>query len=97
MRRVAVGVETVELLRAHRARQAAAALAAGATLPPEAYVFARSPDGRAAISPDGISHRFQVLAARLGVALGQPTGFGGYRLGPEASTAGLRTGVVWVD
>ena len=39
-RRVAVGAETVELLKAHRARQGAAALAAGATLPPEAYVFA---------------------------------------------------------
>jgi integrase len=67
-RRVAVGAETVEALKAHRARQAAAALAAGATLPPEAYVFARSPDGGKPISPpDGISHRFQELAARLGV------------------------------
>jgi integrase len=66
-RRVAVGAETVELLKAHRARQAAAALAAGATLPLEAYVFARSPDGSAAISPDGVSHRFQELAAQLGV------------------------------
>jgi integrase len=66
-RRVAVGAETVELLKAHRARQAAAALAAGTTLPPEAYVFARSPDGSAAISPDGVSHRFQQLAAQLGV------------------------------
>jgi integrase len=58
-RRVAVGAETVELVKAHRARQAAAALAAGATLPPEAYVFARSPDGSKAISPDGVSHRFR--------------------------------------
>ena len=66
-RRVAVGAETVQLLKAHRARQAAAALAAGATLPPEACVVARSPDGRAATSPDGISHRFQELAAQLGV------------------------------
>jgi integrase len=66
-RRVAVGAETVEFLKAHRARQAAAALAAGATLPPEAYVFARSPDGNKAISPDGVSHRFQELAAELGV------------------------------
>jgi integrase len=66
-RRVAVGAETVELLKAHRARQAGAALAAGATLPPEAYVFSRSPDGSKAISPDGISHRFQELAAQLGV------------------------------
>jgi integrase len=66
-RRVAVGVDTVELLKAHRARQAAAALAAGATLPPEGYVFSRSPDGGKAISPDGVSHRFQELAAQLGV------------------------------
>jgi integrase len=66
-RRVAVGAETVELLKAHRARQAEAALAAGATLPPDAYVFSRSPDGSKAISPDGISHRFQELAADLGI------------------------------
>jgi integrase len=66
-RRVAVGAETVVLLRAHRVRQAEEALASGATLAPDAYVFARSADGSKAISPDGISHRFQELAARLGV------------------------------
>jgi integrase len=66
-RRVAVGAETVEALKAHRARQAAAALATGSTLPPDAYVFARSPDGSKPISPDGISHRFQELAAQLGI------------------------------
>jgi integrase len=66
-RRVAVGAETVELLKAHRARQAGAALAAGVAFPPEAYVFSRSPDGSKAISPDGVSHRFQELAAALGV------------------------------
>jgi integrase len=66
-RRVAVGAETVELLRAHRARQAEAALAVGATLPPHAYVFSHSPDCSQPISPDGVTHRFQKLAARLGV------------------------------
>jgi integrase len=66
-RRVAVGAGTVELLKAHRVRQAAAALAAGAALPPDAYVFSRSPDGGKAISPDGVSHRFQELAAQFGV------------------------------
>jgi integrase len=66
-RRVAVGAETVELLRAHRARQAEAALAVGATLPPDAYVFSHSPDSSQPISPDGVTHRFQKLAARLGV------------------------------
>jgi integrase len=66
-RRVAVGASTVELLRAQRARQAEAALASGTPLAPDAYVFSRSADGRSAISPDGISHRFQELAADLGV------------------------------
>jgi integrase len=66
-RRVAVGASTVELLRAQRARQAEAALAAGTPLAPDAYLFSRSADGRSAISPDGISHRFQELAADLGV------------------------------
>jgi hypothetical protein len=60
-RRVAVGAETIELLKAHRARQAQAALAAGATLPPEAYVFARSSDGRAATpAADSLAGRWVV-------------------------------------
>jgi integrase len=66
-RRVAVGASTVELLRAQRARQAEAALASGTHLAPDGYVFSRSADGSSAISPDGISHRFQELAAGLGV------------------------------
>jgi dihydrofolate reductase len=40
-RRVAVGASTVELLRAQRARQAEAALAAGTPLAPDAYLFSR--------------------------------------------------------
>jgi integrase len=67
-RRVAVGASTVELLRAQRARQAEAALASGTPLAPDAYVFSRSANGRSAISPDGISHRFQELAAALGIS-----------------------------
>ncbi len=66
-RRVAVGAETVELLKAHRVRQAEAALACGASLPPDAYVFSRTPDASKPISPDGVSHRLQGLAARIGV------------------------------
>ena len=66
-RRVAPGAETVELLKAHRLRQAETALACGAALPPDAYVFSRAPDGSQAISPDGISHRSQKLAADLGM------------------------------
>jgi len=66
-RRVAVGGETVELLRAHRVRQAEVALACGASLPPDAYVFSRAADAGKPISPEWISHRLQDLAARLGV------------------------------
>jgi integrase len=66
-RRVAVGAGTVELLRARRVAQAKDALACGTTLAADAYVFSHVPDGSAPIDPDGISHRFQGLARRLGV------------------------------
>ena len=68
-RRVAVGAGTVELLRARRVAQAkeAEALACGTTLAADAYVFSHVPDGSKPIDPDGISHRFQRLARRLGV------------------------------
>jgi integrase len=66
-RRVAIGGETVELLRAHRLRQAEVALACGASLPPGAYVFSRTADASTSVSPEWITHRLQDLAARLGV------------------------------
>jgi integrase len=66
-RRVAVGAGTVELLRARRVAQAKDALAFGTTLAADAYVFSHVPDGSKPIDPDGISHRFQRLARRLGV------------------------------
>jgi integrase len=66
-RRVAVGASTVELLRARRVAQAKDALACGAMLAPDAYVFSHVPDGSAPLDPDGISHRFLRLARRLGV------------------------------
>jgi len=66
-RRVAVGADTVELLRAHRLAQAKDALACGTTLAADAYVFSHVPDGSAPINPDGITHRFRRLARRLGV------------------------------
>jgi integrase len=66
-RRVAVGADTVELLKAHRLRQAETALACGASLPPDAYVFSRAANASTPISPDGVTHRFGKLAARLGV------------------------------
>jgi integrase len=66
-RRVAVGADTVELLKAHRVRQAETALASGATLPADAYLFSRTADASKPISPEWITHGFGKLAARLGV------------------------------
>jgi integrase len=66
-RRVAVGAGTVEQLRARRVAQAKDALAYGTTLATDAYVFSHVPDGSKPIDPDGITHRFQRLARRLGV------------------------------
>jgi len=66
-RRVALGADTVELLRAHRLAEARNALAFGTTLAPDAYVFSHVPDGSTPINPDGITHRFRRLARRLGV------------------------------
>jgi integrase len=66
-RRVAIGGETVELLKAHRLRQAETALACGVSLPPDAYVFSRTADASRPISPEWITHRLQDLAAALGV------------------------------
>jgi integrase len=66
-RRVAVGPAVVELLRARRVEQAKEALALGASLPADAYVFSHEPDGSKPIRPDGVSHRFAKLADRVGV------------------------------
>jgi integrase len=66
-RRIAVGARTLDLLRAHRIEQAKTALACGATLAPDAYVFSHESDSSQPIHPDGISRRFRVLADRLGV------------------------------
>jgi integrase len=66
-RRIAIGADTVELLKAHRLRQAETALAVGTNLPPDAYVFSRTADASKPISPEWITHRFGRLAARLGV------------------------------
>ena len=66
-RRVAIGADTAELIKSYRLRQVQAALAVGASLAPDAYVFSQKADGSKPASPDGVTHRFQQLAARLGV------------------------------
>jgi integrase len=64
---VAVGAESLDLLRAHRVEQVKVALSSGVSLAPDAYVFSHAADGAKPIRPDGVSHRFTKLARRLGV------------------------------
>jgi integrase len=66
-RRVAVGAETLDLLRARRVEQAKTALASGVSLAPDAYLFSHEADASKPIRPDSVSHRFRKLADRLGV------------------------------
>jgi integrase len=65
-RLVALDARTVELLRAHRARRAEAALAAGVALAEDSYLFTRVVDGARPIRPDAMTRRFNRLAAHLG-------------------------------
>lgn len=60
---VALDPATVEVLKAHRARCAERALAAGVGLRDDGFVFARAttPDGSKAWHPDGASERFNKL------------------------------------
>lgn len=57
---------TAELLKAHRARCEELAREFDKELPPEAYVFAREPDGSKPMRPDAMSRRFAELRAQLG-------------------------------
>jgi integrase len=66
MRLIALDKRTVELLKAHRARCAARALASGASLSEAAYLFAKEPDGSRPIRPDAMTRRFKELAEELG-------------------------------
>ena len=65
-RLLALDAATVELLHAHRARAERLAQQLGGRLDPQAYVFARTPDGRTPWRPDTVSKRFTALVRRLG-------------------------------
>jgi integrase len=65
-RLLALDAATVELLGAHRTRCERLAEQLGGRLGPQAYVFARTPDGRTPWRPDTISKRFTALVRRLG-------------------------------
>ncbi len=65
-RLLALDAATVELLRAHRARCEQLAGQFDGRLDPQAYVFARTPDGRTPLRPDTVSKRFTALVRQLG-------------------------------
>jgi len=65
-RLLALDAATVELLRAHRARCEQLAQQLDGRLDAQAYVFARTPDGRTPWRPDTVSKRFTALVRRLG-------------------------------
>lgn len=67
VRRIALGPRVVRRLRARRLRCAEEALAFGATLVDDAYVFSEVPDGSTPMRPDLATYRFRGLARRLGI------------------------------
>jgi len=65
-RLLALDPTTTNLLREHRARCEQLAQGFDGRLSPQAYVFARTPDGRTPVRPDAMSKRFTALVRRLG-------------------------------
>src|SRR6266545_4225824 len=65
-RLLALDAATVDLLRAHRDRCEPLAGQFDGRLAPEAYVFARTPDGRTPLRPDTVSKRFTAPVRQLG-------------------------------
>ncbi len=65
-RLLALDAATVELLRAHQTGCEQLAGQFDGRLAPEAYVFARTPDGRTPLRPDTVSKRFTALVRQLG-------------------------------
>lgn len=66
-RRVALDAKTADTLREHRRRCVERALACGAGLPDDAYLFAREPDGSVSWRPDYVSYRFSKLRGAVGL------------------------------
>lgn len=66
-RRITLDAGTVDIIRAHRRRCAERALACGAPLTTEAYVFSLEPDGDTPWRPDLPTRRFARLRSGLGL------------------------------
>lgn len=64
---IALDPKTVAVLKTHRSRAAARALAAGVELPDSGFVFTRSktPDGSKPWHPDGANQRFNRIRAKV--------------------------------
>jgi integrase len=65
-RLLALDVTTIDLLRAHRVRCEQLAAQFDGRLAAQAYVFARTPDGRTPVRPDRVSKRFTTVVRQLG-------------------------------
>jgi integrase len=65
-RLLALDAATAELLRSYRAGCERLAEQFDGRLASEAYVFARTPDGRTPVRPDAVSKRFTALVRQLG-------------------------------
>lgn len=64
-RRIALDAETVAILRVHRKRFQERALALGAKLAKNAFVFSRAPDASRHLKPDSITQRYDRMSERL--------------------------------
>lgn len=64
-RKVSLDVDTIGVMRAHRVRAAANALACGKALPDDAFVFTLEADGSKPWRPDLPTHRLRRLADKL--------------------------------
>jgi integrase len=67
MRRIALDMETVEILRAHRARYEAEAAKLGIEPNNEAFVFSYEPAHDRPCNPHGVSHRYSEMCAALSI------------------------------
>jgi integrase len=66
-RRVALDLETVQVLSEHLARCRARAEALGIELAADAFVFAGAPDGSTYLTPGALTQRYNRLAERLAI------------------------------
>jgi integrase len=67
MRRIALDPQTVEVLRAHRARHEEIARSLGTKLGDQAYLFSHEPNRSRPYNPSSVTHRYTTMCAKLGV------------------------------